>query len=156
MAEKTGNPGYNRRRAELAQIHIGAEALGMDTKDPDPSSDYRSMLWTVGRVHTSSDLDYAGRQSVLAHLKSRGWKNKPAIKAKTSRRLASDEVSKKIRALWIELRDAGALKDSSEAALNAYVHRITKVSALEWLSWKQASLVIETLKKWLERVGEQA
>ena len=132
----------NIRNAELAQIHIAKKDLGLD------DDTYRSMLFTVARVHSSKDLDFHGRKRVLAHMKARGWKNKPAAKAKSTRPLASDDQSKKIRALWIELRDAGAVNDPSEAALAAYVRRMTKVSALQWLSVEQASRVIESLKKW--------
>lgn len=59
-------------------IHIGAKALGMDTRDPDPSSDYHAMLWTCGRVRSSADLDHAGRAKVIEHLKSRGFNKKTA------------------------------------------------------------------------------
>jgi phage gp16-like protein len=134
------------RNNELAQIHIAKSQLGIDDET------YRAMLWTVCRVKSAADLDYAGRRRVLEHLKSRGWKNKPARKAK-SRILASDDQSKMIRALWLELHDVGAVKDSSEAALASYVKRITKVEALQWLNTNQASVVIETLKKWLNRIA---
>lgn len=47
--------------------------------------------------------------------------------------------------------EAGFIRDSSERAINAYVHRITGVGRLEWLGTDQASRVIETLKKWQKR-----
>lgn len=62
----------DRRRAELARIHIAAEELGMDTKDDDPNSDYRCMLWTIGRVRSAGELDAAGRRKVLDHLRALG------------------------------------------------------------------------------------
>lgn len=55
-------------------IHMAAEQLGMDTRDKNPGSEYRSMLWTVARVHSAAELDWAGRKNMLDHLKSRGWK----------------------------------------------------------------------------------
>lgn len=58
---------------------------------------------------------------------------------------------KKIRSLWLEMFDAGFVRDSSERAINAYAHRITGVGRLEWLGTDQASRVIETLKKWQKR-----
>jgi phage gp16-like protein len=137
-------------RNDLAQIHIAKKDLGMDDET------YRAMLFTVARVYSAKDLDFHGRKRVIEHMKARGWKNRPAKKAKTTRPLASDDQSMKIRALWLELYAAGAITDSSEAALAKYVQRITKVAALQWLSVDQASRVIETLKKWLGRIGEQA
>src|SRR4051794_22321687 len=62
------------RKAELAKIHIAAEQLGMDTHDKDENSEYRSMLWTVGRVRSAANLDAAGRARVLDHLKAIGFK----------------------------------------------------------------------------------
>lgn len=57
----------DHRRRELAQIHIAKKQLGMD------DSTYREMLWTCARVRSSGDLDYAGRQRVLEHLKRCGF-----------------------------------------------------------------------------------
>jgi len=57
------------RNSELAMIHIAKKALGMDDET------YRSMLFTVARVTSSRELDYAGRVAVLNHMKARGWKN---------------------------------------------------------------------------------
>lgn len=140
------SPSETLRRNELAQIHIAKKDLCLD------DDTYRAMLWTVARVHSSGDLDFHGRKRVLQHLKARGWKNKPASKAKTTRQLASDQQSKMIRALWLELHAAGAVSDPSEAALASYVKRITSVDALQWLTSAQASRVIETLKKWQNRL----
>jgi len=69
----------------------------------------------------------------------------------SSRKLADDGQSKKIRALWLELHQVGKVRDPSEASLASYVKRLTKIEALQWLSTAQASTVIEALKKWLER-----
>ncbi len=135
------------RKRELAQIHIAKQQLGIDDET------YRAMLWTVARVQSAGDLDFAGRKKVLDHLKSKGFKVKPARNAKTTRPLASDEQSKKIRALWLELHTAGAVRDPSEKALAAYVKRMARVSALQWLTSAQASAVIESLKSWLERLA---
>lgn len=56
------------RRRELAQIHIAKAQLGM------AEDSYRQMLWTVGRVRSSADLDYGGRKAVLDHLKACGFR----------------------------------------------------------------------------------
>jgi phage gp16-like protein len=63
----------DRRRRDLAKIHVAIKQLGID------DSTYREMLWAVGRVRSSKDLDYTGLQKVLAHLTSRGFK---AVKGK--------------------------------------------------------------------------
>ncbi|MDP2153824.1 MAG: regulatory protein GemA [Methylotenera sp.] len=58
------------RTSELAKIHIAKKQLGLDDET------YRSMLFTVARVKSSSELDQAGRDAVLAHMKARGWQSK--------------------------------------------------------------------------------
>ena len=61
----------DHRRRELAMIHIAKSQLGMD------DGAYRDMLWTLGRVRSSADLDYAGRQRVLEHLRKCGFTPRP-------------------------------------------------------------------------------
>ena len=62
------------RNRELAMIHIAAKQLGLD------DDAYRDMLWAVGRVRSAGDLDYAGRQRVIEHLKACGFQAKPGRK----------------------------------------------------------------------------
>ncbi|MWN91205.1 DUF1018 domain-containing protein [Gilliamella sp. Pra-s65] len=53
-----------------------------------------------------------------------------------------------MRSLWLELADAGEVKNRSEKAINSYVKRITGVEVMDWLTQKQAMAVIESLKSW--------
>jgi len=137
----------NHRNDQLAMIHIAKKELGLD------DDTYRAVISQIsnGRTQSSRDLDYGERNKILEHFKGRGWK-KAAPKAAKTRPLATDDQSKKIRALWLDLHASGALRDSSENALASYVMRQTGVNALQWLNTHQASQVIEALKKWLRRV----
>ena len=65
----TAKPDTKRR--EIALIHIAKADLGLDDET------YRDVLWTVARVRSAADLDFAGRNKVLDHFKARGWKPKP-------------------------------------------------------------------------------
>jgi len=58
----------NPRNRELSAIHAAKRDLGME------DDAYRDMLWTVARVRSAADLDFAGRKKVLDHLKACGWK----------------------------------------------------------------------------------
>lgn len=141
-----------QRRIELAQIHMAAAELGMDTADQNPESAYRSMLWTCARVRSAADLDFAGRRKVIQHLKSRGWT--PSRKKKSKYR--DDPLSGKILALWLELRDQGVIRDASDKALATFCREVGGADRPEWLNNKQAHKVIEGLKAWLKReAGEQ-
>lgn len=61
------------RNGALAQIHIAKAQLGLD------DDTYRDMLWAVARVRSAADLDHAGRDKVLAHLRASGFKPKTKV-----------------------------------------------------------------------------
>jgi len=141
-------------RARLVRlIHVAKRDLALD------EDTYRSMLLSTTGKDTSSHLNVTELERVLAHLKRHGFKvrhatGKPrAARKPPSRALADSAQSSKIRALWLELHAQGAVRDPSEKALAAYVKRITRIDALQWLDVKQASQLIETLKQWKERLG---
>ncbi|WP_241186068.1 regulatory protein GemA, partial [Klebsiella michiganensis] len=85
---------------------------------------------------------------ILDAMKKIGFKVRTQKKEKLT---ATDDQSKKIRALWLEMADEGFIRDRTERAINVYVHRITGVSRLDWLNTSAASRVIETLKQWQTR-----
>lgn len=99
------------RRRDLAMIHLAAKQLGMD------ESAYRDMLWTVARVRSAGDLDFAGRQRVKDHLKACGFT--PAPSKKPARRFPGEPHNvdqhpqlKKIRALLTEARRPWSYADA--------------------------------------------
>ena len=57
----------DQRRRDLATIHMAKAQLGMD------DDAYRAILWSVTRVKSSADLDWAGRSKMIDHLKACGW-----------------------------------------------------------------------------------
>jgi phage gp16-like protein len=132
---------FAEKRKDIQLIHIARQQLEMDDET------YRAMLWAVARVKSSIELDFAGRKKVLDHLTSRGFKRtRPQ-----SRKLADDPQSKMIRALWLQLHEVGKVRNPSEAALAAFCKRQTGHDALQWLNGREASSLIEELKKWLAR-----
>lgn len=111
---------------------------------------YRQILETqTGKISTKK-MTITQLDAVLKHLKSKGFKVKSTKAGKLKQ--ADDPQSKKIRSLWLQLHDAGAVRNPSELALAKYVKRQTGVSALQFLNTDTASQVIESLKKWLARV----
>lgn len=136
-------------------IHVARRELQMD------DDSYRQMLSNIpalGGRTSSADLGLKGLELVMAQLKAKGFVVRAKVSkapkksiAQQSRSLADDAQSKKIRSLWLELHDAGVVRDPSESALANYVCRVAKIEALQWLNTSQASNVIETLKKWLHR-----
>jgi len=135
---------------QIKKIHALKGALKLDDEL------YRELLGGF-KVKSSTKLSIPKAEELIKHLEEKAvaagvWeKRKPARAAKTSRKLADDDQSKKIRSLWLQLHQAGKVQNSSEEALATYVKRMSKVAALQWLSVKEASTVIEALKKWLAR-----
>lgn len=137
----------DRKRRDLAKIHIAVKELGMEDED------YRALLQDVAGVGSASKLDLAQRSKLLHRLEKLGWK--PKTRKPRQKITANTPVDRKIRALWLDLANLGAVRDRSEKALASYVKRQTCVDRLDWLSSKQAEMVIEGLKRWVKRIQKQ-
>jgi phage gp16-like protein len=148
------------KAAAIKLVHVARRDLAI------PDDEWRALLQTKFHVESSKDLDISGLYRLVEHLKKCGFKvrhkvgkaGRAAPSSGASRPLAGaararpDEAAK-IRALWLFLHtDLGLVNDPSERALSAYLKRITGVEALQWLDPQKTYQVIETLKKWAERV----
>jgi phage gp16-like protein len=137
----------NRRRAELAAIHVAKAQLGLD----DPT--YRAIVERVSAkfrrdpVSSSAQLDSRERTALIEELRAHGFRRVTPRSAPAPGSLQES----KIRAIWQALADAGALKDSSEKALLKFVRRVAHRDALAWLTADDANKVIEGLKAWHAR-----
>ncbi|MFL7926016.1 gp16 family protein [Acinetobacter baumannii] len=136
---------HDRQRL-IRLIHVAKRDLALDDET------YRAILRRIANKDSSAALSIPELEKVLSYLKQSGFKvrQKPQGRRKP---LPQDDrdTSKKIRALWLFLHALGAVKDPSEAALFAYVRRITKVDALQWIDGEHSHQVIETLKRWAQR-----
>lgn len=134
------------RQRLIRLIHVAKRELVLD------DDSYRAILQRIGKKASAADLTVPELEKVLEHMKRSGFKVRSK---KGDRPQASDDQSKMIRGLWLELAGMEVVRNSSEAALGAFVKRMTKVDTLQWLSTEQASQVIEHLKEWRERVTKQ-
>jgi len=144
------------RRAQLAKIHIGAKQLGLiDGEDRDT---YEAMLYSVARVRSAADLDSAGRQRVISHLKRCGADFR---RPKGKRKYTPGSQAALIRHLWERLHNAGEVRSNSDQALRRYVRNQTKsyhpdgvgYDSPELMPMPVASKVIEQMKRWCRRCG---
>lgn len=146
MEQPTAKP-QDRRRADLAKIHLAKKQLGLK------EDEYRALLASVAKVTSAKDLDFMGRQRLLIQLQSMGFK--PAAAPGKGRRKAwkpaAGSQSSKILALWLELKRKGKLDEPNDTALFAFVERMTGIKHPDWLTADQANDVIEGLKAWLTR-----
>ncbi len=118
-------------------------------------------IWLPMQGATLKDGKYSASTMTIGQLcqavetmRKSGFKIKHS-NDKSSRKLAGDAQSQKIRALWLDMHKQGIVRNPAEASLAAYVKRLTNVDALQWLDTQQASGVIEALKKWQQRVKDQ-
>jgi len=127
------------RRSELAKIHLAKKDLCLD------DDTYRDVLWAVCRAKSAADLDSQGRFKLIAHFKSLGWQSSRGKRPKL------DPQSRKIWSLWYQLKDAGLLASASAKSLRSEVKKLTGCDDLRFCDSGQKNIIIECLKKWLER-----
>lgn len=125
------------RNRELTHIHLAKQQLGMDDET------YRNVLWTVARVRSAKDLDWAGRKRVLDHMKSCGFKVQPKRLATAHKPLAMTKEA-------IEAKIATQLKALEQNWPYAYgVGRriFPNVSRFEFLTTEQLGEVSSALER---------
>jgi phage gp16-like protein len=117
------------RKRELAQIHVAKSQLGLDEET------YRAMLWTVARVKSAADLDWAGRKKVLDHLKAGGFK----IKSRPAPAANKAGLVSKIRALLI------ALDNKPDGYADGMARHMFHIERFEWCDSVQLRKIIAAL-----------
>lgn len=138
--------GKKQRDRELAVIHIGKKRLGWD------DSTYRDALeaWTGKR--SSGNMTESERHHVIENMKDLGFEPKAsAVRLQVSP--DDDPQVQKIKRIWLELFDAGVVRDPSLPSLNAWVRRQTRSEHVAFLDVDEANTIIESLKKWAGRTG---
>lgn len=136
------SPQANRdRRSWLALIHLARKQLAI------PEDAYRDLLQRVTGKRSAADLSPTQLRAVGTELRRLGFTDRP-------KRTLREGQHRKILVLWRALAKAGAVKDGSGRALDAFVRRQTGVERLEWLDAAQSNRVIEALKSWGKRIDE--
>jgi phage gp16-like protein len=143
----------DQRRMELAAIHTGKRALGLD------DAAYRGLLGQVTGKSSAADLTGTERARVLDRMRELGFGRAGKARPAPRERKPATQLDK-ARALWGELAQLGpvelrVLRDSSEAAFYAFVQRQTGKSRPEWCTPQELNAVIEGLKAWLGRARRQ-
>ncbi len=136
-------------RAILAKIHIAKKELGLSDEL------YRDILQSRYKKDSAAKLNRFQAEDLVAHFKKQGFKvkRKAGGKASSSSPTYDKPMARKIVALWINMALAGTIRYSSDAALQAYVKRMTGVANLAWCDDSQLFKLIEALKKWAKREG---
>lgn len=143
MASNTGD----KRRRELAIIHVAKKQLGLD------DATYRDVLWTVGRVTSSADLDDYGRGRVIKHLQSRGFKK---TKGKSGKRYPGhpggvgvdrEKLISKVEALLADMKLPWSYADS-------IAKKMYKVDRVRFCNGQQLIGLVTALVKRQKKIEE--
>lgn len=121
------------RNADLARIHILKKELGFD------DDTYRDVLERVTGVRSSAKLDAAARGQLLAELRRLSGKSSGFSKAPKA-------YVRKIWAVWAELKRDGIWREADRQSLVNFVEKMTGKKSPDWLTYSEASTVIEALK----------
>lgn len=144
------------RKRELGLIHMAKAQLGLTRED------YEHVLREVTGKTSAADLDAAGRDKLLKRFKERGF----VVKAKAGSARAAfirEPQVKKLLAMWYALAEAGAVTRPASAeacsrAVEAWCkeqlakHRLGPLDALRFATGEQLNVLIESMKKWGDRV----
>lgn len=137
-----------KRKQLVAKVKIAQKQLGLD------DDTYRDLLHSVTGKRSAAKLKVWELDNVIKRMIKQGFKPKRLVKS-GSRKQTDDHQSKLIRHLWVQLHEAGKVRDSSERALVNWAKGQFKnshgIEALQWLDVYQKSRLIESLKQWLAR-----
>lgn len=137
---------FNKKTKLIQLIHIGKSKLGLDDEL------YREVLESTTGKNSSKAMTVAQLEAVLDRMKQLGFDIESKAKAGV-KNLADDAQSKLIRHLWLELYNAGEVRNNSEKALAKFVENKVHVSALQFLNSQSADMIITHLRQWCKRCG---
>ena len=137
-----------QRRALLAKVHIAPKQLGMTEED------YRAVLRRVTGQCSAGQCNVTQLQALIEEFRRRGFSTQaPRPNRDNAPRRADHPVARKARAMWISLGLVCAIRQSEEAALEAFARRQMDCEKLQWANQAQGDRIIEALKQIAERHG---
>lgn len=131
---------------QIRTIHTAIRTLGLN------EGEYRAIYLSNTGQSSLKDMTDKERSRVLFALRKLGFKPRAS---KNDTVMADDPQACLVRHHWLTLAHYGELRNTSETALLAYVKRITGVARFEWLKQPQMTVVVETIKKWVERIEKK-
>lgn len=122
----------------FAIINIARKDLGLD------EDTYRAVLLRVAGKSSLREMSERQRIAVVAEFKKSGFK----VKSRPGKSFpqATKAYIRLIHALWKSCAMKGVIDDGSRPALRAFVEKRTGVSDPDFLTYDQASPIIEALK----------
>ena len=145
------------RKRELGLIHLAKATMGLSRDD------YEHVLQAVTGKTSAADLDAAGRDKLLRHFKAKGFVVKAKAGSARAAFIRAPQV-KKLQAMWYSLSEVGAVAqpvshDACNRAVEAWSkeqlakHALGPLDALRFATGAQLNTLIESMKKWGDRVS---
>ena len=132
-----------RRRAQLAAIHVRTKELGIE------GAGYREFLRGITGLESAAGMDARQRGAVLDRLRALGARSHRTI---GNEGRPGEPQERLAIALWRNLGEmVGVLDDPSDNGLRKFTAKLTGVDRLEWSDARQMNRVIEVLKQWTRR-----
>jgi phage gp16-like protein len=128
------------RRQQLARIHAGKKALGLDDET------YRALLERVTGMRSSADMTTAQRNDVLQEFARLGLRNDTQAEKKRRWPGQPDAALMKSRPM---LRKVGALLADSKrpwSYAHALAKRMHEVDKVEWLNDNQLRTLVSAMQ----------
>lgn len=142
-------------RRDVAAIHVLKSQLRLS------EDDYRALLRNLTGKASCSDMEAAQLQAVRQHMDALVRATRGGAAPRQGQRLSAEAFARrkaqarprerKVFALWHQLGRDGLVANASEPALNAWVQRQVRVSALRFCTDAQLDTLIESLKRWEHR-----
>lgn len=121
--------------ATFAKIHIAKKELGLD------DDAYRDVLERITGKRSSKGMSANQHKAVLDEFRRLGWKP-----TKGNIKKSDKPYVRLIHALWRSCHQKGAIENGSRQALRKFVEKQSGVSDPDFLTYEQASPIIEALK----------
>jgi phage gp16-like protein len=132
----------NRRKKLIQLVHIGKGKLGMD------DSAYRAFLGGVCGKDSTAGMTIRELETALRAMRKTGFEQKPRRVRPHEKGGASIAQLEYIKGMW-----AVCARNKSDAALQAFVKRISGVDALRFLDVGLAQKVILALRDMMIQAG---
>ena len=133
---------YNRKKL-IQLIHVGKNKISLSDEQ------YRSLLLGITEKTSCAEMNGAELYCVYRAIKDLGFQpmRKMTLKANELGRATPEQLNY-IKALW-----ESAARVKTEAALQAFVKRLTGVPFLRWLDVYSAQKVILAVRDMAEKAG---
>lgn len=147
MTQPTTPKPHDKKKKLIQLIHIAKSQLRFD------DDTYRDMLNYKTGKNSTKEMTLSQLNAVLAEFEKKGFvRTLPkSAKRQPNTQRPSDPQSRLIRHLWLTLHNLGAVNDGSDTAIDTYATNQMGAS-LSSLEVPEKSQLIESLKKWIERV----